>query len=325
MEGQRLPELSPGSPLSGARSPQAPAARRLRTSFQARRRRLAWALLAPAVLVGALFTILPVLLTANISLRDVHVPILSELMSEPFTLTNYSEGLDGGTLGRPLLTTALFTVGVNVPAFALGLGLALLFARAFPGRRFLQVLCTLPWAVPGVAAASIFLWMFDGAYGVINFLLHSVGLIDEYVPWLAMPDTALIGVIVPTVWVQYPFFMLMMSASLAAVPRELYDAAKVDGAGGLRRFWSITWPGIRNTSLLALLLSVLTAIREFDLIFTLTGGGPIGATETLAVRIYNEYFDYFSSGVGAALSIVSVALSVALLLAAYPITRRQFF
>lgn len=282
-------------------------------------------MLLPAFVFMLGYIVWPLISVVDISLRDIAIPVLSKLHSEPLTLMNYAEGFTPASFWRPLKNTLIYTTAVNAPAFAIGLGLALFFNLKFPGQRIMQVICLLPWAVPGVAAASIFLWMLDGSYGVINYLLTSVGIIDSYIPWVSQPSTAMASVVVPSVWVQYPFSMLVISASLAGIPNDLYEAAKVDGASPWNRFRHITWPAVRQTAVLAGVLSCLTAIREFDTIFALTGGGPIGATETLAVRIYNEYFEYFNGGIGAALSVATTLLCVLLLVSSRRITESQFY
>ncbi|WP_158251187.1 carbohydrate ABC transporter permease [Cryobacterium sp. Y11] len=286
---------------------------------------MGYVFLLPAILLALLLFVYPIYLVTSISLRDIDVVSLSRLESAPLTQENYVQMIIGADIGTTIWRSVLYMVGVSVPSFLIGLGAALLFNKKFRGNRLLRTLTLIPWAVPGVVAGAAFLWMLDGSYGIINYALASVGLITEYVPWLSRPETALIGVIVPTVWTQFPFYTLVLLASLQNVPVELYEAAGMDGANAFQRFRHITWPAIRSSASLALLLGALTAFREFDLIYSLTRGGPIGATETLAVRIYNEFFVYFDGGVAGAIAILTMiacALGVGVL---YPYVKKEFF
>lgn len=243
----------------------------------------------------------------------------------PLSLRNYAEVLSAPETWRGVWLSVVYTVGATVPSFVLGLGTALLLNRRFPGRRLFRTLVLLPWAVPGVVAAVGFLWILDASYGVLNYALESVGLISEGVAWFSDPDTAMFAVILPTVWKGYPFFTLALLAALQSIPDELYEAARVDGASPFSQFRYITWPGIRTTAVLTIVLIGLWVFREFDFIYPLTGGGPDGATETLAIRIYNEAFGFFNMGVAGALGILTLLIAAVFVLILYPKMREDFF
>ena len=221
--------------------------------------------------------------------------------------------------------TLVYLVGTIGPAFAIGLLTALLLNRAFPGRRWLRSFILLPWAVPGVIVSIVFLWLLDGSFGVVNALLRQAGWLSTDLAWFANDDTALGAVIVATVWKAYPFFTLTLLAALQAIPATLYEAARVDGATAWQRFRHISWPGIRAAAVLAAILNTLWALREFDIIYVTTGGGPDRATETLAVRIYQEAFAFFRMGTASALGVLTMVFAALLALASMRALRREYF
>jgi multiple sugar transport system permease protein len=289
-----------------------------------RDRLFAYGMLTPTLAAVGLLMAYPLYVAVHLSFRGGEITDLQNLGQYPLTLANYVEVITDPELLGDIWRSIVYTVGVVAPAFAIGLGLALLLNRTFPGRRVVRPLALLPWAVPGVVVSAAFSWMLDGSFGVVNHLLRSVGLIGENVAWLADSRTAMAGVIIPTVWKFYPFFTLVLLAALQAVPGELYEAARMDGARAWQQFRHVTWPALRAPASLAIVITGVGVFREFDFIFPLTGGGPDDATRTLAVRIYNEAFEFFGFGVSAALGVVTMFIAGLLLLAAGRSVRRGF-
>ncbi len=284
-----------------------------------------YALLAPALVAVGFLIAYPLYLVIAISFRQgktLNVLRLSEL---PFGLGNYRSMLASEATWHSAWVTLLYVAGSIVPAFAIGLCTALLLNRAFPGRRWLRSLILLPWAIPGVIVSIVFLWLLDGSFGVVNSLLRQTGWLTTDLAWFADENTALAAVIVPTVWKAYPFFALTLLASLQSIPSSLYEAAQVDGASHWQRFRFITWPGIRASAMLAAILNALWALREFDIVYLTTGGGPDRATETLAVRIYQEAFAFFRMGTASALGVLTMAIAVVLVLMSMRTIRREYF
>jgi multiple sugar transport system permease protein len=306
------------------RSPGPPPRRQARLSRRARERLLAYGFLSPIVAMVGLLMAYPMYVAIDLSLRGGRATNLRRLGDQPLTLDNYVEVLTDPALLSDLWRSGVYTVGVVLPAFALGLGLALLLNKAFPGRRLLRPLVLLPWAVPGIVVSAGFRWLLDASFGVLNYLLRSVGLLSENVAWLADGRTAMVAVVIPTVWKFYPFFTLVLLAALQAVPGVLYEAARVDGAAPWQQFRNITWPALRSPAALAIVITGIGVFREFDFIFPLTGGGPDDATQTLAIRIYNEAFEFFEMGTAAALGMVTTFIAGAVLLAAGRSVRRGF-
>jgi multiple sugar transport system permease protein len=304
-------------------APAAPPPRRVRTRAE-RDRLFAYGMLTPTLAAVGLLMAYPLYVAIHLSFRGGEITDLQNLGQYPLTLANYVEVITDPELLGDIWRSIVYTVGVVAPAFAIGLGLALLLNRTFPGRRIVRPLALLPWAVPGVVVSAAFSWMLDGSFGVVNHLLRSAGLIQENVAWLADSRTAMVGVIIPTVWKFYPFFTLVLLAALQAVPGELYEAARMDGARAWQQFRYVTWPALRAPASLAIVITGVGVFREFDFIFPLTGGGPDDATRTLAVRIYNEAFEFFGFGVSAALGVVTMFIAGLLLLAAGRSVRRGF-
>lgn len=299
---------------------------RPRTSWRrVRERGFPYALLsAPTLLVLGLIAY-PVVLVVEMSLRDGRAMNITAIGQEPWSIGNYIDVLTDGDTYHSLWVTALYTIISTFVSLLIGLGTALLLNREMPARRLLRTLILLPWAVPGVVASAVFLFMLDGSYGVVNWILRSVGLAEHGPQWYFDPSTALAAVIAPTVWKGFPFFTLILLAALQAIPGELYEAARVDGASTVSQFRYITWPAIRGTTVLGIILTGLWTFHSFDLIYPLTGGGPDGATETWAIRIYTEAFSFFHPGSASALGILSVVLALVVVASVFPIMRKQFF
>jgi multiple sugar transport system permease protein len=289
------------------------------------RRWVGYALLSPALIAVGFLILYPLYLVVATSFRIGKTLDVLRLAGLPAGLANYRTVLASEATWHSVWLTLVYLAGTIGPAFAIGLATALLLNRAFPGRRWLRSFILLPWAVPGVIVSIVFLWLLDGSFGVVNALLRQAGWLSIDLAWFANDDTALGAVIVATIWKAYPFFTLTLLAALQAIPTALYDAASVDGAGGLQRFRYVTWPGLRAAAALGAILNTLWALREFDIIFVTTGGGPDRATETLAVRIYQEAFTFFRMGTASALGVITMVLAALLALASLRTLRREYF
>jgi multiple sugar transport system permease protein len=269
-----------------------------------RERLIAYGLLAPAFALVAGLVLYPLWTVVVTSLREGRAPNVSRLDRLPLGFKNYLRALQDEVVWDAAGRTLFFAVGVIGPAFLIGLLLALLLNRDFPGRRTLRSLMLLPWAVPGVVAALAFLWMFDASYGVVNALLRSVGLASADIAWFNNQATAPWAVLLPAIWKCFPFFVLTLLAALQSIPVALYEAARIDGANALQGFRYVTWPGIRGAAVLALILQTLWVVKDFDIIFATTGGGPSRATQTLSLLIYEEAFAFFRLGSAAAIGVI---------------------
>ncbi|MEV4018205.1 sugar ABC transporter permease [Nonomuraea angiospora] len=207
-------------------------------------------------------------------------------------LANFADLL-GGDFWPVLRNTLVFTLGATIAPFVIGYALALALNAGLPG--WLRGVFLFPWVIPGVVVSFLWLWIFNANYGVLN------GLLGTHVSWLGAPTTAMIAVIVTKTWASFPWMMVMLLAGLQTMPKELHEAAAVDGAGAIRRFRSVTVPHMRAIAGIAFLLEFIWNFQHFDTIYVLTGGGPAGATKTFAVAVYDTAFKGFDLGHATAL------------------------
>jgi multiple sugar transport system permease protein len=285
----------------------------------------AYVLLLPAFLVTISMMVYPLFITVNLSFRTGSSMNFAKLATSPLGLKNYIDVFTDPATLNSLFLSLVYTITGTGLGFLIGLGTALLLNRLKAIRRLLRILILIPWAIPGVVASICFLWMLDPSYGVINYVMKSAGLIQKNLGWFSDPKLAMISAILPTVWKGYPFFTITLLASLQSIPEAYYEAARVDGASSPDLFRHITWPAIQNSAVLSIVLNGLWIFRVFDIIYPTTQGGPMGATDILAVRLYNEAFKYFHMAKAATLGILTFAVCALFVLSLYPLLRRKFF
>jgi multiple sugar transport system permease protein len=211
---------------------------------------------------------------------------------------NYVEILQSPEFWSALWITVQFTFLVVALVAVLGILVALLLNKPFPGRGVLRTLMLLPWAIPPVVNGLMWQWIYDSKIGALNGLLTSLGVIKEYRGWLSDPTSALLALVCADVWNSLPLAVILLLAALQRIPRELYEAARMDGAGPFAVFRYVTFPWIAQVLLVVLILQTLAAIRAFDIIYVLTGGGPGTATTTLTWQTYLTTFDSLDFGRG---------------------------
>ena len=203
-------------------------------------------------------------------------------------LANYIAALHDGLFWQAMLRTVIWVAAGVGFQFIFGFILALLLNRRFWGRGFCRSISLIPWVTPGVLIGLMWRWIYDGNYGVLNDLLMKLGLIDNYIPFLAQQSTAFPAVILTIIWQGIPFFALMLLAGLQGIPDELYDAADVDGANRIQRFFWIIVPSLKNTIFVTTLLRIIWVANSVDVIFNMTEGGPAYSTKTLSVYVFNK-------------------------------------
>ncbi len=263
-------------------------------------RRLGMLCLAPALLVLSCLTLYPSLWVFWLSLQ-YRVPVFG--ISRFAGLSHYAFLLVDSRFWNALWNTLVFTVASVAIELVLGLLVALALRQQRAARRVALSLLLLAWALPSVVTAKLFEWLYHPSGGLVNFLLGG-----RPVNWLGDPALALPALILADVWRTMPFVALLCYARLLSIPAELYEAAQVDGAGRLATFSRITLPLLRQILLIALLFRTLDALRAFDIMFVLTGGGPANATETLTVYAYRSLFQTLQFGFGSAVGVVVFAL-----------------
>jgi len=272
--------------------------------------RLARALALPALAVIALVAAVPLGWTVWESLHrhDVRMPSAGR----PFVgLANYAEALRTPRVWEALLNTLGFTAVSVALELVLGLALALVLERSFRGRGLARVTVLLPWALPTVVAALVWRFLFEGRSGLVDAVLVGAGVLDEPLVWLGGALSAWVPIVLADVWRTTPFVALLLLAGLQTIDREVRDAARIDGAGAWRRLLHVILPLLRPTLLVVLLFRSLDAIRVFDLVYALTGGGPGTATEPISLTTFTALLGDLRFGYGSALAVLVVAVAAA--------------
>lgn len=273
-------------------------------------RNAAWLFPLPAVIALIILVGLPMLANFVIALHDWFIGRPPRLV----WLQNFTDVLADRRFYNGIRNTLIFT-GVAVPVqLVLGMAIAVLFNRELPAKGLIRTVILLPMVATPVAIALIWSLMFDPSLGVLNWFLESLGLSRSL--WVADARLALPSLIMVDVWQWTPMVALILIAALQGVPSEHYEAARIDGAGGWQVFWHITLPAVRGAVVVALILRAVDALKTFDIIYVITGGGPGTATETLNVYAFRSGFEFFRAGYAASLLIflMFLVLGIAILL-----------
>lgn len=270
-------------------------------------------LMTPAVVIMTLVTLYPLISSLFISLRawDLTKPH----SGFPFIgLENYWNVMRDPAFWQSVRITALFVIGAVVTEMTLGMALALLLNREFRGKNLVRVIALIPWAIPNVVNGIMWKWILNPAYGALNGFLFSLGIIQNYIVWLGNPRTALITCILADTWKETPFIMLLFLAALQTIPKDYFEAALVDGCNSLQSLFQITLPLIRPTIFVALSLRTIWALKSFDLIYTLTAGGPSGGTTVIGYYTYLKAFVSLNLGRGAAVAYLMTIVIITLVI-----------
>jgi ABC-type sugar transport system permease subunit len=278
--------------------------------------RSAYLFVAPLAAVLFIVAVFPIVYSFYISLYNLK---LTRPWTVPFVgLDNYVTVLSSPTFWESVERTVVFTV-ISVTAISvIAMLAALLLNENFPGRRILSALLLVPWAIPYVANALMWKWIYDSNFGALNGLLFQMGFIDSYMVWLGDSKKTLALIAQAFVWKEVPLATILLLVGLKTIPADLYAAAKVDGANMMQRFFHITLPALKSSLALVFIYDAMMAIRHFDLFFILTEGGPGSASDVVAWRIFVETFRNLSFGTGAAMSYI---LALATLALAYAVIR----
>ncbi|MGP4726603.1 carbohydrate ABC transporter permease [Agrobacterium deltaense] len=270
------------------------------------RRILPYAFILPPMIYLVVFMFWP--LGRQMYMSFTNTRIINPNRGRFIGLGNYERLIDDPAFYLSLSVTLTYTVMTVIIGVTLGLVAALAIDRPFRGRAVVRAILLFGWAVPGVAASLIWLWMFNERSGVLNRMTEWLGL--GRFAWLTSTDYALGSVLAVTVWQVAPFVMLVVLAALQSVPQEVREAARIDGADGISTFRAVTLPHIRPSVQLAALLVTVWSIRRFDVIYLLTGGGPLGSTSTLVVKLRQTAFEGHELGMASAYGAVGLALAL---------------
>ncbi|MCX6806884.1 MAG: sugar ABC transporter permease [Candidatus Berkelbacteria bacterium] len=210
-----------------------------------------------------------------------------------WSIQNYRDVLSDPLFWVITVNTIIWTVSCVVLDLLVGLGLALLLNQNTKGKMiFRTIILVIPWATPDIVAAVAWKWMYNDMYGVLNDILMKLGIIREYLPWLAVPSLAKAAVIIANLWKGFAISTMFYLAALQTVPKELYEAASMDGANVWQRFTKVTIPVIRPYILTTVMLTIIWTINYFPLIFAMTSGGPSNATDTFVTHSYRMAFRF---------------------------------
>jgi ABC-type sugar transport system permease subunit len=275
-------------------------------------------LIAPAALLMALFQVVPIVIGANASFRDWS---LNNPKKTWVGLSHYIDVItDPAFLQVVLPNTFLFMIVSVGGALAAGLALALVFNRGFRGQKLVQTMLLLPLMVAPVIAAIMMRWMFNDQFGIVNVVLEAIGI--EGQPWMAQRWSAFAVILLTDIWLWTPWFMLLLLAGLQSLPREPFEAAAIDGTTPWRVFRYLTLPMLRPVIVVCVVIRSIDAFRTFDIVWTLTGGGPARSTELFSLYAYVHAFLNLDFGKGSAAAIIGAVIILVVGLVLYRLTDR---
>lgn len=256
----------------------------------------------PAFLYMLIFVGYPIVRNIVLSLQEVTVRTLTA-DSRPFIgFQNYIKIFQDPVFTKSLLNTLIFTVCCLAVQFVIGFLLALFFNQNFTVAKPVRGLLLIPWMIPITVTALMFKFIFGTDVGILNYFLKSIGVISQNIDWLTSPNTALFAIVCANVWIGVPFNMILISTGLTTIPKELYESASIDGAGKVQTFFKITIPLLRSTIESVLILGFIYTFKVFDLVYVMTGGGPVNSTHMLSTYSYKLSFEMFKYSEGAAVA-----------------------
>ena len=313
---------SVAAPSGASAPPPPPGATEHLSAGRKRRRRndnvRGWLYAAPFLIAFGLFLIWPTIYGLWMSFTGVS---LAGTNDQFIGLDNWTEALGDPQVWSSLGNTAWFTVLSTIPLVAIAMGLAILVNLGLPGQWFWRLSFFMPFLLASTVISQFWVWMYNPELGLINEFLGWFGL--DGVAWLQDPNTAMLSVVITTVWWTIGFNFLLYLAALQNIPEQLYEAASLDGAGGWRKFASITLPQLAPITVLVLVLQLLNSLKVFDQIYQMTGGGPGGTTRPILLYIYEVGFTGYRMGYASAISYIYFFLIIAVSIAYMVISSRR--
>lgn len=262
----------------------------------------------PAFLYMLVFVGYPIFRNIILSVQDVTMRNLITPDKTFVGLKNYIGLFQDSVFVRSMFNTLIFTVGCLVIQFLIGFLLALFFTQNFSFSKPVRGLLMMPWMIPITVTALMFKFIFGTDVGILNYILKNIGLIQENIEWLTTPGTAMFAIICANIWIGIPFNMILISTGLTTIPKELYESASIDGANKVQSFFRITLPLLRPTIESVLILGFIYTFKVFDLVYVMTGGGPVNSTHMLSTYSYKLSFEMFKYSEGAAVANVLLVI-----------------
>ncbi len=266
-----------------------------------RDRLLGLALIAPTVIVFSAVIVYPLISAIYLSVFSIYTPTME---GEWVGIDNYRALIASGEFWRSLLNNIIWTVGTLTLQIVFGIMVALVLHQNLVFRSLARSLVLFPYFLSTVVAVLVWRWLFNDLYGVLNHLLMGARIIDMPVDWLGSMPNAMVSLIFVGAWKYFPFVVIAVLARLQTIPDELYEASKIDGAGSFARFRDITLPQLKEVLVVIVLLRTIWDFKEFDLIYLLTGGGPVISTQTLPLLVYKEAFALNQMGTASAVAVL---------------------
>ncbi|PYF99296.1 multiple sugar transport system permease protein [Georgenia satyanarayanai] len=300
-----VPARAPGSPAAPARDPERPRRRRPTATTWA-----GLAFLAPLLAYLVVFYAYPLWRNIDLSTHWYDARAFVQGDAEFVGLDNHEAAISSSSFGLALRNTAVFTLGSIAAQYVIGLALAVFFHRSFPLSALLRGAFLIPWLLPLIVSGSVWSWMLNSEYGIINSVLGAFGI--GQVNWLTDPGTALLSVLIANIWLGIPFNLVILYSGLQNIPTDMYEAASLDGASGWQQFRSITFPLLRPVTAITLLLGFVYTLKVVDLIWVMTTGGPGSASANLAVLSYRFAFGTAQPNFSMAAAIGNILILLAL-------------
>ncbi|MBI2116540.1 MAG: sugar ABC transporter permease [candidate division NC10 bacterium] len=285
--------------------------------FRARRILHAYLFIAPVIVLFGIFRVVPAIQTLLYSFYKV------ELLRGRFTfigLDNFRTLLTDEIFQKAAVNTLVYVASIVPISAALGLILAVLFNTRFRFKEFFKAVYFAPMVTSTVAAAVVWWWMYNPQFGIFNVLLKLVGLPEQ--PWLMSSHMALPSIIIFSIWKTLGYNMIIYLAGLQAIPQQFYEAATIDGAGAIKRFWRISVPLLAPTTTFILIYNGILAFQVFDQVFVLTGGGPANSTNVVVLDLYRQAFERYNFGYAAAEAMVLFVFILGVTLLQYVYSKR---
>ena len=271
----------------------------------------------PAMIPMAVFWIYPILKSGWLSFTDW------DYMTPEYNyvgVENYTSVLTNSGFWSAFKTTVLFAIGTIIPIIILGLFVALLLGNELKGKSIYRFLVFSPWVTPTVAISIVWSWIFEPKGGIANQILSTLGLPE--LQWINSSETALLSIIIVTVWKAVGYSAIFYLTAIDKIPRDRYEAASLDGAGFWKKLFYITLPGVSPTTFFLCIITMVDALKAYDQIQILTQGGPAGSTRTLTYLFYQLGFEQFKMGQASAVAIIIVAITVALSYTQFRLSKR---
>lgn len=282
-----------------------------RISLDRRYSLLGLLLIAPTVVVLSAVIVYPLFFAIYLSLFSIYTPTLQ---GSWVGFDNYVEVLGGGTFWFSLLVTLIWTAGTLTLQIVFGVAMAIILNQNIFLRSLARSLVLFPYFISTVVAVLAWRWIFNDLYGILSYILIKIGIINMPLDFLGHMPNAMVSVIAVGAWKFFPFVVIAVLARLQTIPEQLYEAATIDGAGPIGRFFDITLPQLRDVLTIVILLRTIWDFKEFDLIFLLTGGGPLNNTRTLPLIVYQEAFGLNRMGMAATYAVAMMLIMLVFML-----------